>query len=115
MENPSELGSEEVTFLSREGWVAIKGGVQVSSENMSDLASSNNVLRIGIWELNPVVQQVCAYPEDILVYARTSLFEVDVVIRLFSLVKSSCGDPVIILGSKDLAAESDAVCTTHDS
>ena len=60
----SDLCAEEVSFLARERRVAINCSVEVASADVFDLSGSLDVLRSGVWELNPIFKQVVVDPVD---------------------------------------------------
>lgn len=74
-EDPSNLGSQEVSFLARERRVRVNGRIQISCQDMLDEPSKANVLWLAFWQLNPVVQNVISYPEHISVNSCASCFD----------------------------------------
>jgi hypothetical protein len=64
VENSGKLRTEQMSLLSIELWVSVNISVQVSCEDVLDLARRVDVLRSAVWQLNPVIQQVVCNPED---------------------------------------------------
>lgn len=114
MENTSQLGSEQVSLLTRELGVSLNFSAQVSSKNVLDLHGGGNVLRFAIGKLNPVVKEVISYPVNELVDTSATLFNLGG--EDFSLIsKASTDHPVVSLSSVNFSEEPDLVSATHDA
>ena len=114
VENSSESGSKKVTLLAIELGVGVDISVQVTSEDVLDVAGLVDVLRLAVWELNPIVQKVVGDPEDSFVDSLAASLDVSILLVLFGLGKSSNGNPVVAAGSKDLTSETNGLCTAHN-
>jgi hypothetical protein len=73
---------------------------------MLDLSGGLDMVRGGIWQLNPVLKEVIIDPVDELVDSLATLFVRPVSTLFFRLIKDSLDDPVVTLDAKDLAPES---------
>ncbi len=62
MENTGKLCSQEVALLAGIRRIRVDLGIQVTGEDVLDLAGSNDVLGLRVRKLNPVVQEVVRYP-----------------------------------------------------
>lgn len=86
MSDTSDLSSEEVSFLAGEGRVAIDGSIEIAGTDVLDLPCSLDVLRGGIWKLNPILKKVVVDPVNELVDTLTSLLMRPVCAILLSLI-----------------------------
>ena len=64
MSDASYLSSKEVSFLAREGRVAVNECIEVTGANMLDLSNSLDLLRGGVWQLDPILKEVVINPVD---------------------------------------------------
>jgi hypothetical protein len=115
VEDSSEGRSEKMTLLSSEGWVRVDFGIQVTGEDVLNLASLLNVNWVAVWELDPVVKKVVGHPENSLVESLSTRLNRRVLRVFLSLRESTNGDPEILLGTEDLASKSKGLSATHDS
>ena len=104
-----------MSFLAREGGVAIDGSVEVPGDNMLDLSHSLDLLRGGVWELDPILKEVVINPIDELVDAFTAALMRPVRPLLFGGIEDTLNNPVISLDTKDLAPESETRSSTQNS
>ena len=72
MENSGELSTEQMPFLSNELGVRFNISVEISREDVFNLAGRDEILRATVWQLDPVIQQVVGDPEYSLIYARSA-------------------------------------------
>lgn len=112
--DPSKLLSEEVPFLTWEGWAAVDLGVEVTSKSNLDLSCDHKSLWLGLWQLNPVLEEVVSDPEDVGVGTLTSLLLELVGWKLLLEVEGALGNPVILMASIDLTEESETLSSTHN-
>ena len=115
VEDSSKSRTKETSFVAEELRVGVNVAVEVTGEDVLNQASLLDVLRSAVWELSPVVEKVVSHPEDELVDAFTATLNVGVLGVLLSHGKSADSDPVVFLGSEDLAAEAESLSTAHDS
>jgi hypothetical protein len=114
VENTSQLGSEQVSLLTREFGVSLNFGTQVSSKDVLDLHRGSDVLRLALGKLNPVVKEVIRDPVNELVETSATLLNFGS--EDFSLIsKASTDHPVVSLSSINFSEESDLVSATHDA
>ena len=69
MENSGELSTEQMPFLSNELGVRFNISVEISREDVFNLAGRDEILRATVWQLDPVIQQVVGDPEYSLIYS----------------------------------------------
>lgn len=62
MEDSSEHRAEEVALLTRERRVGSDVGIEVTSEDTLDKARSLDLVRLGVGQLNPIVEEVIGNP-----------------------------------------------------
>ena len=72
VENSGELRTEQMPLLSNKLGVRFNISVEVTCEDVLNLASCDKVLRSAVWQLYPVIQQVVGDPEYSLVYSRSA-------------------------------------------
>jgi hypothetical protein len=106
MSDTSDLSTKEVSLLAWERGIAVNSSIEVASAHMLDLSSSLNVLRGGIWKLDPVLKKIVIDPVDELIYSLSTLFVRPVRALFFSLIKYSLNDPIVTLNTKNFAPES---------
>jgi hypothetical protein len=95
-----------MSFLAWERRVAVNSGIEVSSAHMLDLSGSLDVLRSGVWKLDPVLKEVIIDPVDELVDSLATLFVRPVSTLFFGFFKDTLNDPVVTLDAKHLTPES---------
>lgn len=103
-----------MTLPAWEARVAIEGCIQITSKDVLNLSRGDDVFRFCIWQLNPIMQQVCGDPEHKLVNACSPDLKVSVVDRFFTFCEDAGCDPIVVLGSIDFAAEVNTISTTHN-
>lgn len=103
-----------MTLFAVELRVGVDISIQVACEDVLDLTSLVNVFGLAVWKLDPIVQKVVGNPEDSLVDSLSTSLSVSILLILFSLRKSSNGNPVVAGGTKDLTGEADSLSTAHD-
>ena len=103
--NSGELGTQKVALLAWEARVGVEGGIEVAREDVLDLACTHDVLGSGVWQLDPVVERIIGDPVYKLVDTFAALFKALVCTELFSQQQFSAGNPVVFLGTEDLATE----------
>lgn len=54
-EDSCELGTEEMSLLTREGWVRVDLSVKVAGHDMLDQTGKSDLIRFAFRQLNPVV------------------------------------------------------------
>lgn len=114
MENTGQLGSEQVSLLTRELGVSLNFGAQVSGEDVLDLHGGGDVLRLALGKLNPVVKEVIGDPVNELVETSATLLNIGS--KDFSLISEASTDhPVVSLSSINFSEEPDLVSATHDA
>ena len=104
-----------MTLLSGEGWVRVNFGIQVTGEDVLNLACLLDVNWVAVWELDPVIKKIVGHPENGLVESLSASLNRRVLGVLFSLGESANGDPEILLGAEDLASKAKGLSATHDS
>jgi hypothetical protein len=104
-----------VSFLAREGRVAINGSIEVPGANMLDLSDSLDLLRGGVWQLDPIFKEVVINPIDELVDTFTAALMRPVRPLLFGGIEDTLNNPVISLDTKDFAPESETRGSTQNS
>ena len=72
MENSGELRTEQMPFLSNELGVRFNISIEISREDVFNLAGRDEILRATVWQLDPVIQQVVGDPEYSLIYSRSA-------------------------------------------
>ena len=82
---------------------------------MLDLSDSLDLLRGGVWELDPILKEVVINPIDELVDTLTAALMRPVRPLLFGGIKDTLNNPVISLYTKDLAPESETRGSTQNS
>ena len=113
MRNPCNLGPQEVSFFPREGRVTINDGIQVACKDVFNKSCDLNVVRLHVWQLNPVLERVVSHPVHPSVHSLASLLRV-VVLLLFLLgVELTLNYPVVFLGSVELSPETQLGGTTQ--
>jgi hypothetical protein len=102
-----------VALLTRERRVGSDVGIEVTSEYTLDKARSLDLVRLGVGQLNPIVEEVIGNPVNENVAASATAFKtmVDVVVAS----ELSAHNPVVLLSSEDFTSESELVSTTHSS
>lgn len=118
MENSREHSSQQVTLSPRESRVRLYTRVKVTSQNLLNLSGSDNVVRLYVGKLDPVVQNVIGYPENHAVAANSTRLSkaVERVVILFLNVLSfqfSTCDPVVLLRAHNFASKSELGCATQ--
>ena len=94
-----------MSFLEGEGRLAVDTSVQVASQLLFNQLSCHYMLRLSIWQLNPVINKIMRDPEDGLIDALASEF-LDGIGRCLLLdVQGALGDPVVLFGAEDLTEE----------
>ncbi len=96
-----------MSFLAREGRVAVNESIEVTGANMLDLSNSLDLLRGSVWQLDPILKEVVINPVDELVDTFTAALMRPVRPLLFSGIEDTLNNPVISLDTKDLAPESE--------
>ena len=85
---------------------------QVSGEELLDHPGANDMLWLGIWQLDPVADDIIGDPENGLVDSDSSEFLLGVS-RIFLLVlQSPLSNPVVFLSTEDLTEEADRLRPT---
>jgi len=54
VENPRKCCSEQVSLLAAEGRVGVDTGIQITREDVLDLASLDDVVWATVWQLDPI-------------------------------------------------------------
>lgn len=62
--------------------------------------------RSGVWELNPILQEVVVYPVNKLVHTFASAFVGPVSRSFFSSIEDTLNDPIVSLNTENFAPES---------
>ena len=114
-EDSGEGCSKKMSFFTLESWVAIEGCIEISRENVFDFARCHDVFWSAVWQLDPVVKRVVRHPVDQLVYTFATLLNHLGVWSLLSLIKRATDDPVILLSTENLSAESELLRSAHNS
>ena len=53
-----------MALLAIESWVGVDIGIQVTGEDVLDLARTLDVLGSTVWQLDPIIEKVVSHPED---------------------------------------------------
>ena len=87
--------------------------VQIPCHDVLDLLGYQDVVGLGVWQLDPVVADVLSDPVDFLVDAITSLLD-DIGRAAFLAVRDlAFRNEVVVTCAIDLAPESQTGCATH--
>jgi len=74
VEDSSESCAQKMAFLPIEAWVCVYISIEIAGEDVLDLACALDMMRAGVWQLDPIVQQIVSNPEDSLVDTLTTGF-----------------------------------------
>lgn len=114
-ENSSQLRTEEMALLAREGGVGVNTGIQVTSEDVFNQTGKANVFGLAFGQLNPVVQDVISNPVNACIDTTSTRLDLFILVRLFDVIQETGDDPVVLFSSENFTTESEGACTTHDS
>ena len=95
-----------MTFSTWERWTAIDFGVEVTSHYFLKQLGSNNMFRLHVWKLDPVVFEIMRNPENGGVDTLSSSFLSNVAWDFFNLVACAHGDPVVVFKAVHFSKES---------
>lgn len=118
VENSREHSSQQVTLSSRESRVRLYTCIKVTSQKLLNLSGSDNVVRLDIGKLDPVVQNVIGYPENHAVAANSTRLSKAVervvvpFLNVLSFQFSTC-NPVVLLRAHNFTSKSELGCTTQ--
>lgn len=96
MSDSSNLSSEEVSLLSGEGRASVQRSIQISSHQMLDRLRSNDMVRVSVWKLDPVLKDVVGDPIHLLVDSFSSGLDLSGDFCLLVLKEFSLQDPVVV-------------------
>ena len=89
--------------------------IQIPCHDVLDLLGCQDVVGLGVWQLDPVVADVLSDPVDFLVDAITSLLNHIGGAALLAVRDLAFRNEVVVTCAIDLAPESQAGSTTHGS
>jgi hypothetical protein len=96
-EDSSELGTEEMSLLTRERWVRVDLSVEVTSHDMLDQTGKSDILRLAFGQLNPIVQEVVSDPVYVGVNTSTTSFDLFISQGFLSMSEGSTDNPVVCI------------------
>ena len=113
VEYSSKSGPQQVSFFPTKGRVCIDVGVEISREDVLDLAGLDDVRWSTVGQLDPIREKVIRDPKDCLIYAFTSLLHRCILIFFLSLVQTAHGNPIVFLSSKNFPSKSNLIGSAH--
>ena len=113
MLDSGKLSSEQVALGAWERRVAVDFGIQIASHEFLNQPGCDDVLRLRVRELNPIVLQVMSDPKHRSVDSFASGLLLRIPWYLLQLIELSEGNPVVSVQTFDLAVEPDPVGVAH--
>jgi hypothetical protein len=104
-----------VSLFAREGRIAIDDCVQVACKDVLDKSRNLDVLRLDVWQLDPVLQGVVRDPVHPAVHSFSPLFRVVVLLFFFLRVELAFHNPVVFLSPVELAEKEGLFFSEVDS